>query len=241
MGNELQKQLLRTHIPATRRFDMAAASEMAARLGGDYYDFSELSESTLAVIVADASGNGSSALLRATQLKQIFRSLVTQPGNELKEIACRANEGVLQRYKKGMFVTAVIATLDVNTGEGAMVRCGHCYPLIWVSSQRRTKLVKASGVGLGIGRDIFNREIEVYPFRLDEGDVLLLYTDGLFEARAADNQEFGIDRVVAEFVELAPQPAAQIVQGLLAGVKRFAGEIQDDIAVVAIKGLAHGV
>lgn len=230
----LQSQLLPQAIPFRERLDIAAVSETAPSVGGDYFDFRKVSDTHLAVILTDVSASGEQAVRHAHIVKDIFHSLAPN-AVETDDFARHANQAVLHAFDKGVFVTAVFALINVDTSIVSLVRCGHCYPLLWRGEKSEVLVVTPEGPGLGILSEAERPKFEEKQISLNEKDCLLLYTDGVMEANNQEREEYGMERLVHSLARHAGENSANIVASILGDVHVHASEVRDDMTVMALK------
>jgi serine phosphatase RsbU (regulator of sigma subunit) len=147
----------------------------------------------------------------------------------------KANEALHGSFDKRSFITLIYAIVDVDTGKVLLVRAGHC-PLLLVSSHQGC-YVRPKGMGVGLGDGVaFSSSIEEETIHLQQGDVVVLYTDGVTEARCGD-EEFGYDRLLDAVLQVREQSASEIKEHLLNTIKAFTEQqaSHDDLTLVVLK------
>ena len=232
--SDLHGRLRADAFPITRAFDITAESVTLGSVGGDYYDFAGISRTQLVLILADVSGNGIKAAQHAVKMKRIFHGIMSDFGG-LTDAVTRANEAVMKTFERGTFLSAVMLLLDAESGHASMIRCGHCFPLHWERTSRAVRVLSPPGLGLGIASKESGSLNQEHVFSIGEGDCLLLYTDGLTEARDPLKGEYGLDRLIDSFGQKAEMPTQALVSGLLAQAHEFGGNPADDMTVLAIR------
>lgn len=232
-------ELLPRSTPFRERLDIVARSETARFVGGDFYDFYKVNDNQLAVIMADVSAQGSSATHHAALVKSIFHELAPL-GLTAHEFAARANAAVCERFERGIFVTALIALVTMDASTVTFVRCGHCYPLLWHASTGKVITVISEGMGLGILPE-GGSHIEQACFRLRKGDAVLLYTDGLIEARNSAGEEYGIGRLRRLFRAEVQAGSDDLARSILDEIRRFSPDPVDDRSVMALKWASSAI
>jgi phosphoserine phosphatase RsbU/P len=227
--------LLPRSIPKVPGFEIAAASQAARNLSGDYFDVLELSQGKLAqgklaLSIADVVGKGVPAALLMSNVQATVRALAT-PFTQPAELAARLNHSVRGNTTQGKFVTFFCGILDSRSGTLTYTNAGHCAPIV-IRSTGAVERLEAGGAVLGV----FSRwSYEQASITLWPGDRLLLFTDGITEAENPAQEEFGEDRLVELAVKLSRQDAAQMKDRILAEVENFAaGQKQDDATIVVI-------
>ncbi|MBI3004367.1 MAG: SpoIIE family protein phosphatase [Ignavibacteriales bacterium] len=237
VAQAMQKRLLPQGLPTSESLDMVAVSESSQEVGGDYYDFVQLSKDKVGIVVGDVSGKGVSAAFYMAEVKGIFLSL-SRMCSSPKDLLIRANETLIGSLEKKAFISLIYAILDSKDGTLHIARAGHC-PVIYMSGEH-TELVRPSGLGLGLANgEIFERSTEERLLTLHEGDVCILYTDGVTESRDQSGEEFGYDRLVAVAQRLRKNNANEIKNSILQEVRNHIGEptYGDDMTLVVIKWL----
>jgi sigma-B regulation protein RsbU (phosphoserine phosphatase) len=234
-ADTMQHSLLPDSVPELQGLELGEAYESSARVevGGDVYDFMELADGRLAVALGDVTGHGIEAAADMAMAKFVFRSLAREhpePADFLKAV----NDVVVGEIAPGKFITFAYLVIDGQRGEVAAAGAGHPAPRV-VASDGTVRGLEVRGLVLGIEP---NQEYDEVRTALAVGDAVVLYTDGVTEARR-DNELYGVDRldrVLADKRELAPAELAQVV---LDDCRSFArGELADDCAVVVVKRTA---
>ena len=239
LAQEMQRKLLPQTLPQFSSGELSASSTPAFEVGGDYYDVARLDEHRLGIIVGDVSGKGVSAAFYMSEVKGIFQSL-SKLYPSPKTFVEKANEALMGSFDKRSFISLIYAIVDFQTGKVLLVRAGHC-PLLLVSRQQGS-YVRPRGMGLGLGNGIvFSSSIEEETIQLHEGDVCVLYTDGVTEARRGD-EEFGYERLMEAVVKVRQGTAAEIKHHVLTTVKTFTDQeaSHDDLTLVVLKWLGNG-
>jgi phosphoserine phosphatase RsbU/P len=234
VAQEMQKRLLPQHVPVAATIDLDAISTPAFEVGGDYYDFMELGEGRIAIAVGDVSGKGVSAAFYMSEMKGIFQAL-GRICSSPKEFMVKANEALAGSIDKHSFVSLIYAILDSRSGRLTIARAGHC-PMLHVSGET-VAYVRPNGLGMGLSRGAtFDDAIEEEVIDLGAGDVCVLYTDGVTEARCGDD-EFGYERLMDAARDARGKSAAGIKLEILETVSRFTEHRanDDDLTLVVLK------
>jgi serine phosphatase RsbU (regulator of sigma subunit) len=230
-ADSMQRSLLPRSSPQVRGLDVGAVYASSARMdvGGDVYDFVELADGRLAVVLGDVTGHGIDAAADMAMAKFVFRSLAREhpePGDFLRS----ANEVVLEEIAEGKFITMLYVTAEGGTGELDCASAGHPSPRI-VRVGAAPQPLSVRGLALGIAE---LQEYGAESVRLEPGDAAVLFTDGLLEARR-DGELYGEERLDAALVANASLPAERLAQAVVQDCRAFAGELADDCAVVVLK------
>jgi sigma-B regulation protein RsbU (phosphoserine phosphatase) len=248
MAYETQAGLLPRETPQVTGWEFAARWRPAREVAGDYYDFipvdvnpakgSEPSPG-LGIVIADVSDKGMPAALFMALTRSIVRASVGRAPSPADGIA-HANRLICADSIGGMFVTLFYALLDPERGEITYVNAGHNPPLLYRQSDRakQEQLAELTRTGMAMGV-VADSSFEQRTVRLNPGDFILLYTDGVTEATDAHGREFGMERLRRAVVDQCRAPAADIVAALERAVHDFTGSTApfDDVTIVAIKSL----
>jgi serine phosphatase RsbU (regulator of sigma subunit) len=228
----MQRSLLPQSVPELSGLELGDAYESSARVevGGDLYDFMELADGRLAVALGDVTGHGIEAAADMAMAKFVFRSLAREhpePGDFLQS----ANDVIVGEIAPGKFITMVYVVIDPASGEIAVAGAGHPAPRV-VGADGAVKSLDAAGLVLGVERAQIYEEVRE---TLAIGDAVVLYTDGVIEARR-DGELYGADRLDRALAERSTLPPAQLAQSVLDDCRAFAeGELADDCAVVVVR------
>jgi len=238
VAREIQEQLLPHTMPILPGFEISGVSLPSQQVGGDYFDFLDMPEGRLGVAIADVSGKGIPAALLMANLQAMLHGQAEGEADPAPVVA-RINNVLVRSTDPRMFATFFYGILDRKKATFAAVNAGHNPPLVLRAADGRLDRIEPSGLILGFLPDQIYHTAEV---RLDPGDVVLLYTDGITEAfdpaLAMDpDRFFGEHRLIRTFRAAADRSAAEIqaaVLGAVAGHTAHAAQ-NDDITLVVIK------
>jgi serine phosphatase RsbU (regulator of sigma subunit) len=229
----IQQTLLPKSLPGLPGYDMAAYYQPAREVGGDFYDFLEIEDGCLGLVVGDVSGKGVPAAIvmaiTRTMLHAAYRLGSPAPG----EILHQVNNILHPDIPPNMFVTCLAAILDSRTGRLQYANAGHDLP--YVRHASGVSELRATGMPLGLMPDMSYEEKEI---TLEPGESILLYSDGLVEAHDSQREMFGLPRM-QEFVGAHPG-GASLIDFLLAELEQFTGEDweqEDDIVLLTLQRL----
>ncbi|HET6642729.1 MAG TPA: SpoIIE family protein phosphatase [Gaiellaceae bacterium] len=231
-ADAMQRSLLPSAPPVLPGIEVGSVYESSARLdvGGDVFDFTTLPDGRLAVVVGDVTGKGIDAAADMAMTKYVFRSLTREhpdPGDFLRA----ANEVVVDEVHEGKFVTMLYLTLDLSTGELACASAGHPKPRL-IRADGTVVELSPHGLALGIEPD---QEYAEAREILEPGSVVVLFTDGVLEARS-DGELYGERRLGRLLAELRDEPAGDLARAVVEGARAFSGgDLGDDSAVVVVK------
>jgi phosphoserine phosphatase len=233
LARRIQRSLLPVDDPSPAGFDIAAWTEPADVIGGDFYDYFTLTDGRVAMVVADVAGHGLAASLLACETRALIRGAVGSSPT-LVDIVMRANEVLYRDLQNERFVIMFAAALDAASGRLEYVAAG-CGPFLYRDAERDVIAADSSMPPLGIFEHApadAAREILLQP-----GDALVVATDGFYEWENEQGEEFGLEQVAEIIQTYATVPAPEIVQYLHDAVERFAGSVKqaDDLTAMVIK------
>jgi serine phosphatase RsbU (regulator of sigma subunit) len=232
LAAEIQWELLPPLTFGTDRLVITGGLEPAYEIGGDSFDYA-VNPGTADLLVLDSVGHGLPAAVLAAVAVGAYRH-ARRNAVDLPDIAAEVNAAIAVQFGHSQFATAVLARLDVDTGRLRWINAGHPQPLIVRGSSvvHPPHCPPARPLGLQEGRPL------CCETRLEPGDRLLLYTDGIVEARSPDGEFFG-ERRLADFVKAAVadgEPAPETVRRLLRRLLAHqADQLQDDASIVVLE------
>ena len=231
-ADAMQRSLLPQVRPAVEGLDVGVMYAASAHLevGGDLYDYITLGDGRLAVVLGDVTGHGIDAAADMAMAKFVFRSLAREhpePGAFL----AAANEVVVGEIAPGKFITMLYLLIDAATGVVSVASAGHPPPRL-VTADGAVGGIEARGLALGVDPGI---EYEETRAELEPGGSVVLYTDGVIEARRA-GELYGQERLDALLARRHARSAGDIAGSVIHSARRFTGgELLDDCAVVVLK------
>ena len=219
--------------PNRKDFEIYAHMITAKEVGGDFYDFYMLGDSTLAFMIADVSGKGIPAAMFMMQAKTIIKDLA-ESGLELPKVFATANKKLCENNDAGMFVTAWMGILDLKTGLLKFVNAGHNPPLVRQADGEFVYLKARSGMVLAGMDGIKYRQNEL---QLTPGDQIFLYTDGVTEATDKNNQLYGEERLLETVNRNIVMDTRKLCEAVKYDVDQFVGEAPqfDDITMLSVE------
>lgn len=238
VANEIQQHLLPQETPAKPGWDIHGGIEYCDQTGGDYYDFLEWDNQTgrfLSVLIGDVTGHGIGAALLMASTRAVLRSHAPRWGSDLQGLFVDINDQLVRDTGEERFVTLFMGLLDLNAASLRYASAGHDPVLLYRAADASVAFLHNTGIPLGILDDAPYLQSE--PIALLPGDVLLLSTDGVREAKDPADQEFGSHRLAETLKMLADRSAEEIHRGVLDTVRDFrAGRSQDDdVTLVVVK------
>ena len=229
-AKQIQLSALPTNFPKDEEFGIYAEMIAAKEVGGDFYDFYKLNDTTVAFLAADVSGKGIPAAMFMMTAKTIIKDLA-ESGMAVNDIFTKANEKLCENNESGMFVTAWMGILDLTTGKIEFANAGHNPPLLKRADGLFETLKTRAGFVLAGMEGVRYRVGEI---TLNEGDRLFLYTDGVPEATNVDNKLYGEDRLLTFMNQNASMEAIKLLPALKTNIDEFVGEAPqfDDITML---------
>ena len=234
IARDIQRSFLPASAPRVPGFDFAGTSISHDKVGGDYYDFIAVSETRLGLAVADVSGKGIPAALLMAGFRMC---LLAEIRNEfaIRAVMRKVNQLLHESTERHRFVTAFYGVLDWQNGVLIFSNAGHNPPLLLHADGTGEELSEG-GVALGVLEDT---RYEERPVALREGDVLVMYTDGMSEAEDENGEQFGPERIEKVVREHPGHTARELTQDLVAAVLDWAGEKGpgDDLTLIVMRKL----
>ena len=229
-AKQIQLSALPTNFPEDEDYSIYAQMIAAKEVGGDFYDFYKLNDTTVAFLAADVSGKGIPAAMFMMTAKTIIKDLA-ESGMAVNDIFTKANEKLCENNESGMFVTAWMGILDLTSGKLQFANAGHNPPLLKRTSGNFEYLKSRAGFVLA-GMD--GVRYRVGELMLSPGDRLFLYTDGVPEATNTENKLYGEDRLLGFMNQNATAEAVTLLPTLKANIDEFVGEASqfDDITML---------
>ena len=231
-AKQIQLSALPTNFPDNEDFGIYAQMIAAKEVGGDFYDFYKLNDTTVVFLAADVSGKGIPAAMFMMTAKTIIKDLA-ESGMAVNDIFTKANEKLCENNESGMFVTAWMGILDITTGQVKFANAGHNPPLLKRANGSFEYLKTRAGFVLAGMEGVRYR---VGELTLNPGDRLFLYTDGVPEATNAENKLYGEDRLVSFMNQNTSMEATKLLPALKANIDEFVGEAPqfDDITMLML-------
>lgn len=239
IAKEVQNKLLPTELPMSETVEFVAISQNAEEVGGDYFDVVRSDAGIYKAAIGDVSGKGTTAAFYMAEIKGIFHAL-TLLDLDIRTLVNTANEALSQCMQKGFFVTLTYLQIDEQKREVQLIRAGHCPAYFYSKSRDEISILREGTLGLGIVRNKgFEKFIKLPEIiRYEPGDFLVLYTDGIMEARNDQEEEFGYDRLEECISKNKYASTTDIAAGIVGAVKDFAhAAISDDYTVLIIRFL----
>lgn len=234
LSQVVQRALLPQQVPSISGYDIAAFSRPAQIVTGDYFDFLQFENGTHGFVVADVSGHGVSAGMLMTSLQTVFHTFAPETDSPV-DVLKRINRLYIHNINFSTFVTIFFARLDTQTRILSYANAGHNPPLLHRRSTGESAWLKPTGAAIGLMED---NHVRLESVQLQQGDTLLLYTDGIVEALNPQNTEqFGYERLLQVVQQNESLSATELTQKVRQALNDFTqgALLADDITLIACK------
>ncbi|MDX5442152.1 MAG: SpoIIE family protein phosphatase [Hymenobacteraceae bacterium] len=237
IASQVQDSLIPKKFPTDTWFEISTFSKAAKEVGGDFFDFIQLKKSRIAIIIGDVSGKGISAAFHMAQMKGIFHGLM-QLDYTPDEFMVMANDALSRCLDRSSFITCSLYVIDYEQKGVSFARAGHCHTLYHNCMTEDTFYFQSEGLGLGIIRDkSYVKHIHKMYYDYNPGDVMVIYTDGIVEARNKKQEEYGEERLKYIVSQTYHLEAEDIKWAIINDVNAFSdiGYLHDDETLLVLK------
>ncbi len=240
VAGQLQKELIPIKAPTIEGFDIAVKNRSAEELGGDNLDFIKVGNSTY-FYIGDVTGHGIPAAIVMTMVNTLINAFAELYDTAF-DIVVQTNRRLKTKIRSTMFMSMLMLKWNGMTKKMTYVGCGHEYILVYRAQTSTVEVLPSGGIALGMVADN-SKIIKERDLALQKDDVIVLYTDGITEARNMNGEMFGLDRL-KEMVLLyaGNNDAVTIIQNIAKDFSKYVEEhVQDDdVTLVVVKKLAEG-
>ena len=239
LASSIQRYLLPENLPQTDSLEFAVKYLPQQLIGGDFYDFFKLPHGKIGVVIGDVSGKGiPAAILMA--LCQTKLRYIAMSGKSPAQTLCLLNSEMVHAMRSDMFITIIYLVIDPESGEAKFARAGHEPPLLArADSDEAAQPLKSSGMALGmVSEELFDEVMEDASFKMNSGDVLVLYTDGLTEAANPEGGEKKKKKLAQTISTLRSRNANDLNDEIIKSVESFMGpgnKYGDDLTLLTVK------
>ena len=236
MASRIQLAMLPNKFPERSEFDIYASMDPAKAVGGDFYDFFQVDDDHLALVIADVSGKGIPAALFMMVSKILVKNY-TKSGLSPARALEAANDQICSNNQEDMFVTVWLGILEISTGKLTAANAGHEYPVLKTPEGKFELIKDKHGVAVGVMEGVHYRE---YEWQLSPGSKLFVYTDGVPEATDASRQLFGTERMLAALNEKSDAAfPKQLLLSVRRAVDNFVKDAEqfDDLTMLCLEYL----
>ncbi len=234
IARSIQRNFLPAKPASAERLDVHGHSVMCDETGGDYYDYFEMADGSLGIVVADVTGHGVGPALLMATARSALRVLVRAEPS-IERLLFRLNNLLREDVHDGRFITLFLGSVDRGRDVFRNCGAGHTPPVWYRASDGSTTLVHSKGPPLGI---VSEAQFAAGPdLPVATGDLLLFTTDGIIEATDPGGEQYGFPRLCSTVARLAKGSAREVVDGIMGDVTAFAGGtgLRDDATLVAVK------
>ncbi|UCE24917.1 MAG: SpoIIE family protein phosphatase [Candidatus Zixiibacteriota bacterium] len=232
MARQIQLDLLPSKPPELPCARISAHSTPSRTVGGDFFDFVEVDDSRVGIVIADASGKGMPAALMIAQTQAMLRSEVCN-GNPIDVVLRNINQHIVESSSAEKYVTLFYGEFDIKSGRFRYANAGHNYPIL-ARANGELELLTAGGPVIGaLPRMLYESD----AVQLETDDVLFFFTDGLSEAMDKDEVEYTEERVRKYVVEHRASDPQALIDSILKDVREFDPTYppRDDTTIIALK------
>ena len=236
IARDIQQGLIPDKAAEVPGFDIAGWNKPADETGGDCYDYMALSDGSLALTIADATGHGIGPALVIAECRALFRATISL-SNDLSMVVSRINNLLSEDLPDDRFVTAFFGLLSPRTNILSFLSAGHGPLIQYISEKDEFVELSANAMPLGIIADVpFDDPVR---FHMQPGDMMVLVTDGFFEWQNDEREQFGTERMFNILRAMKDRPCSEMIESLYREVQAFApGTPQaDDLTAIIIKKL----
>ena len=221
------------NFPGHEEFELYATMDPAREVGGDFYDFFFVDDDHIVLVMADVSGKGIPAALFMMVARTLIKNRAMMGGSP-SEILYDVNNQLCEGNAAELFVTVWIGILEISTGKGMAANAGHEHPVIRSAGDEFKLVVYKHSPAVAAMEGMRFREHE---FKLEPGDTIFVYTDGVAEATNSENKLFGTDRMLDALNKEPDAKPEKILENVIEGIDQFVqgAEQFDDITIMALK------
>ena len=233
LAADIQQGFLPEDFPEVQDYELYASMDPAKEVGGDLYDFFDIDETHVGLVIGDVSGKGVPASLFMMIAKVLIREYA-KSSTSPAEVLAKTNETLCANNKHDMFVTAWFGILDRTSGKVVAASAGHEFPILRTPDGEFQLIKDRHGFVLG-GMEM--SKYREYELELGQGGILLVYTDGAPEATNGDLELFGTDRMLEALNSRSGEHPKDVVENLTQAIAEFVGDAPqfDDLTMLCVK------
>jgi serine phosphatase RsbU (regulator of sigma subunit) len=233
-AHDLQMGMLPATCPEIEGYQIAASSTPAREVGGDFFDFFNIGEGKVGLIIGDVTGKSVSGALIMAASRSVFRML-SEEELSVGETMIRANRRLKKDIKSGMFVALLYAVHDAEDGSVSLCSAGQTQPLLLAAKASEPTLVETVGdtFPLGILEDADYEETQL---KMEPGDKIVYYTDGIVEAMNKNEDMYGFERLNEVVTSSSAENAEDLMNDIIKDVSAFTGNApqHDDLTIIVV-------
>ncbi|MFQ5628472.1 MAG: SpoIIE family protein phosphatase [bacterium] len=231
VAKEIQQLLLPQEVPQNTKYELCALNIPSREIGGDYYDFVEISDDLLGIAIGDVSGKGIPGAILMSNLQAVFRASALHNSSP-KNVVRQVNNHLALSVSSEKFVTFLYGVLDIRHRKFIFTNAGHNFPFLY--RHRKVETVTGADLIVGVRPDC---EYQQQTLKLKSGDVMLFYTDGITEAIDSNESLFGEKRLMYLLQQNGDAPVKNLVETISQDVRDYTGNAQfiDDLTIVLLR------
>ncbi len=229
VASQIQKTLLPENISSFPGLEIDAFYKAASRIGGDLYDAFEVGQGKYCIVVADVSGKGIPASMVMSMLRTVIR-IYAVGGVSARKILLKVNDYLHSQIPPGIFITMFLLLYDSKSNSISAVSAGHNPLLLRRAKADVMERINPSGMPLGLpetGGRSFSQSLKEIELTLQDGDMFMLYTDGVTETADKDGRHFGIERLEQALLSLSSGGAHLTIKDAASKMKEALSEFSD--------------
>ena len=234
IAEEIQQSLLPESVSKIKDYELAGFSRSAEKAGGDYYDWRLIDDSRLVLSIADVTGHGIGPALVTTACRAYVRAIL-DGSSKIDSLIHKLNTLLHEDMPSGKFVTFGLLDLDLNNHAVTFLSAGHAPHILIKANNGNVEYIDAQGVPFGV---IDQQDLEdPVIYKLDKGDLMVMFTDGVYEVSDNQNEQLGLER----FVELIVNKRHEKTSSIVNYIEEYLIEIldgrlpKDDMTMVVLK------
>jgi serine phosphatase RsbU (regulator of sigma subunit) len=233
-AHDLQMGMLPAACPEVEGYKIAASSTPAREVGGDFFDFFKIGEGKVGLIIGDVTGKSVSGALIMSASRSVFRML-SEEELSVSETMIRANRRIKQDIKSGMFVALLYAVHDIEDGSVGLCSAGQTQPLLLPAKTSEPTLVETVGDTFPLGI-LDEANYEETQLKMEPGDKIVYYTDGIVEAMNKNEEMYGFERLNEVVESSTAENAEALMNDIIKDVSAFTGDApqHDDLTIIVV-------
>lgn len=240
LASDIQESALPSTFPAfpdIEEIDLYACMKPAKEVGGDFYDFFEIDDHRIALVMADVSGKGIPAALFMMIAKTLIKNYAQNGHLSPAEVLAATNNSLCENNSSDYFVTLWLGFLDYKTGYLVTANAGHEYPMIRRSRKGFELFKDKHGVPLASLEGLTYKNYKMEEFYLQPGDKIFVYTDGIAESINSRNEQFGTDRIRASLNRHEKSNPRETIDAMWLDLQLFIGDVPqfDDVTMLQLE------
>lgn len=236
IARKIQEAILPGNFPGIKNYRLISFYKPSIEIGGDYFDIIQVGDDKFVILISDIAGKGIPAALMMMMFSGIFKIKVNENFNP-QTLICNLNNEIISRFSENVFITAFYGVLDTKQNKINMVFAGH-NEMLFCSVKGDVRSIFSKGVAIGIvDNEILQKQTEEITLNIDIGDKLLLFTDGLIDAKNKQNERFEMKRLYDILKISYAKSGDEIMNKIKFAINEFMEdtEQEDDIAMLLIE------